>query len=114
MSDKASAFLSGVGSGGLMGYLPQVQAGVEGLLPNPTADVDAKLKAQGFNIKQPGYDYVKSRDQFANQINQQATQSPGYYAGGQLAGAIGYQHRLQVKHSGQCLDLQYKERKRLD
>jgi hypothetical protein len=82
------AALAGFGNGAAMGYLPQLQAAVGGLIPNPSADVDAKLKAQGFTIQQPEDTYLSRRDEAAGQIADYAKNSPGSYYGGMLGGAV--------------------------
>lgn len=45
-----------------LGHLPHLQAAIEQVLPKPTADIDAQLRAQGFSVPSDDRDYVTSRD----------------------------------------------------
>jgi hypothetical protein len=84
----AQAALEHFGNSASLGYLPQLQAGVEQALPDPSADVDSKLKAQGFKIDQKNPDYVSARDANIRRMNQEAADYPGASLAGTLAGAV--------------------------
>lgn len=82
------ASLGGFGQGALAGYLPQAQAAAGGLIPDPNADVDAKLKGQGFSIQQPEDTYINRRDDNIRRMEMEQKENPKSFLGGQLAGAI--------------------------
>ena len=69
-----------------MGYLPQIQAGIERLLPNPTEQADIELQKQG--ISQPSQDYIALRDENIRRQQQLLEQNPIAYGAGQLAGSV--------------------------
>jgi hypothetical protein len=72
----AHAGLEAFGNTATLGYLPHLQALAEKAMPNASADVDAKLAAQGFNIHQPDSTYIQSRDANAARMAQQAKDFP--------------------------------------
>lgn len=87
-AQSTQAAIEGFGQGVAMGYLPQLQA-IGGLLtPNPTKDVDEKLKAQGFTIDQPKDTYVSLRDENIARQEKFAKDNPYAYYGGQFAGTV--------------------------
>lgn len=86
-NDNAMPGLESIGNAISLGYLPQIQAFVEkNLMPNPTAEVDAQLKAQGFQI--PAQDYVNLRDENIARQEEQARLYPDKVLGGNILGAI--------------------------
>lgn len=87
-SKNAEAAVEGFGQQATMGYLPQLQAAVGGLIPNPGAKLDKELEAQGFKISQPDDSYVNRRDQMIARGEQLQEKAPAAYLGGQVAGAI--------------------------
>lgn len=87
-SKNAEAAVEGFGQQATMGYLPQLQAAVGGLIPNPSAKLDQQLQEQGFKISQPEDSYVNRRDQMIARGEQLQEKAPGAYLGGQVAGAI--------------------------
>lgn len=57
------AGLESFGNAATLGYLPHAQALIEKVMPNPNAEVDAKLRAQGFDVQNtPDKTYVEARD----------------------------------------------------
>lgn len=81
------AAVQGFGSFATAGYLPELTGAIGKLLPDPTADVDAKLKAQGTKISQSNFQGMTTDDSRAMQKNM-AADSPYSYYGGGAAGAI--------------------------
>jgi hypothetical protein len=82
------AAIQGFGQGALSGYLPELQAGVGKLIPNPTADVDEKLKSQGFSVPDSGPGGVSSLKEARQRDVGLAKESPGSYLAGGVGGAI--------------------------
>lgn len=82
--NPASAALEGAGQALTLGYLPQLQAGAERLIPSPTSDVDERLRQQGFKL--PEESYVKSRDEFISRGAGLQKENPYSYGAGMLAG----------------------------
>lgn len=70
------AALEHYGNTALGGHLPQFQAFVEKMLPNPTADVDAELEAQGFKIQGPDDSYVSLRDKNIERLKTEEKEHP--------------------------------------
>lgn len=85
---QAKAALQGFGQGAAAGYLPQLQAVAGGLLPNPTADIDKKLREQGFDVQNSPDTYLSRRDQFVKEQQELQKQYPKTYLGSQIGGAI--------------------------
>lgn len=85
-SRPGQAALEGFGETATLGYLPQIQAGIEKILPNPTADADAKLKAMGIDV--PEQSYVQMRDENIARQGQLAKQNPGASMAGKGAGIV--------------------------
>lgn len=83
------AFVEGGAQSALAGYLPEVQAAVGGLMPNPSAKVDAELRAKGTTINQPEDTYASRLAENRGRLQGFAENSPKSYYGGQIAGAIG-------------------------
>lgn len=82
------AALAGFGNAASFGYLPQLQAAAEKLTPDPSSGVDEKLKAQGFQIKQPSQDYVSLRDQNIDRLQGLQASNPKSYLAGGVAGTV--------------------------
>lgn len=80
--------LQGFGEGALAGYLPQAQSLLGALVPDPTAELDAKLKSEGFNVEQPKEDYLTRRDYFLEREQRLKEQAPGSFVAGLIPGAI--------------------------
>ncbi len=87
-TSATQAGIEGFGQGALMGYLPQAQAGVEMLTPNPSQDVDDDLRAQGFKISQPDDSYVNLRDQNVKRMALEGQEHPVAQAVGNVGGAV--------------------------
>jgi hypothetical protein len=77
------------GNTATLGYLPHIQALVEGMLPNPSADVDAELAKKGFKIEQPGQSYVERRDENIKRLEQERRAHPAASAVGDVLGIGG-------------------------
>lgn len=82
--NPAMAALEGFGQTATMGYLPQIQAAVEKILPNPTADADAKLKQLGIGV--PDDSYVSMRDQNIARQKRESQENPTAALVGKAAG----------------------------
>lgn len=76
----AQAGLESFGNTATLGYLPQLQALASKAMPNPTADLDEELRAQGFKISQQPSTYLGERD--ANLARQQMQQEQHPVASG--------------------------------
>lgn len=76
------------GKGASMGYLSNMQAGLESLIPSPTADLDASLKDQGFEVKQQPNTYTALRDQYNKNQESLSKSNPWISGGAELAGGI--------------------------
>jgi hypothetical protein len=87
LKDGGSAFLESAGNELAMGYLPQIQAGIEKIMPNPTRQVDEQLRAQGFEVPQEA-SYVQMRDENIKRQANQAQAHPEAAMGGMVAGAL--------------------------
>lgn len=85
------AAVQGFGQFATAGYLPELTSAAGKLmtkiLPDPSADIDARLRAQGTNIQQAPYQGVTTDESRALQKNL-ASQSPGSYYGGGALGAV--------------------------
>lgn len=80
------AALEGFGQSVSFGYLPQIQAGIESLLPSPTSEADLKLQQMG--IQQEPETYLSRRDENLRRQQQLQQEAPITYGAGQLAGGI--------------------------
>lgn len=100
-SQSGQAALEGFGQGVGMGYLPQLQAGVEGVRsfvdtgfakagvgPETPEMVNERLRDQGFVVEDPQDKYVSRRDINIKQQERLAESNPGPYYGGQVAGVL--------------------------
>ena len=87
-TSKGEALLTGAQQFLTAGHVPQIQGKIGEFLGNPSADVDAKLKAQGFTIDQPKSDYVTERDASIRSIDKIKSDRPGAYLAGQVGGAL--------------------------
>lgn len=72
----------------LLGYLPQVQAGIDSLLPDPGKEVDEQLRAQGFKIDQPRESYIENRDKIAKRLETERAEHPIASGLGTLGGIV--------------------------
>lgn len=70
------------------GYLPQLSAAASKLVPNPSADVDARLRAQGFKIQQPDQGYLSTRDETIARLANEGQEHPVASAIGTVGGTI--------------------------
>jgi hypothetical protein len=89
VSGAGQAALEHFGNAASMGYLPQLQAMAGKLMPNPNAEVDAKLAAQGFKVQQPQESYVDARDANIKRLAQQSAEHPYASGAGTVAGILG-------------------------
>lgn len=90
-TEKTSAGMAALehyGNTATMGYLPQLQAGVEKLLPNPTADVDAKLKEEGFYVPSNDRSYLEARDENIKRLADEKADHPIASGVGTAAGIV--------------------------
>lgn len=86
VAGAGQAALESFGNAATLGYLPQLQAAVGKLMPNPTADVDADLAAQGFKVSQPEQGYLELRDENLARQAQQKVDFPNATKAGTVAG----------------------------
>lgn len=86
--DATGAAIEGFGQGASMGYLAHLQALLGQLAPNPSADVDAKLKAEGFKLNQGDDSYLQMRDENLARQEALSKSNPYIYGGSQLAGIV--------------------------
>lgn len=90
-ADSTSAGMAALehfGNAASLGYLPQLQAAVSQLMPNPGAEVDAKLRAQGFNVPNSKPSYVSERDANIKRLETQAEEHPYAAGAGTVGGAL--------------------------
>lgn len=81
------AFLDAYANSALMGYLPQVEAGLSRMMPDPNAALDEQLRAEGFKVQQADESYLSERDKATQRLTRGAQQNPKASLGGTLAGA---------------------------
>jgi hypothetical protein len=84
--DRAQTQLESFGNTVSANYLPQLQAAHEMLMGDPNAEVDAKLKAEGFTLNQPESSYVNMRDENIARQQAQAQRNPYDAVAGTLGG----------------------------
>lgn len=86
------AAITGFGKGASMGYLPQIEAGldplIQGGLDIVMGDPQAAQKSRGFNIKKPESSYIQRRDAQAAAQKQMESEHPTASALGEAGGAI--------------------------
>lgn len=92
-SRKIEAGIEGFGTAATLGYLPQIQAGVEkgvdylsSFIPGTSANTDKQLREQGFQVESPSY--IQMRDENLRRQQELQQQNPISYGAGQLAGGI--------------------------
>jgi len=78
------AFIQGLGKEATLGYLPEIQAGAQRMLPNPTAEADLKLKALGIEAPQENL-----TQQFRARQEQLQKENPVAFGAGQAVGIGG-------------------------
>lgn len=88
LGDRGQAALESFGNVATLGYLPQIQAGIEGLLPDPGAAQKAEMETQGFRIQEKPQDYITRRDINIRRQKAQAEEFPVESIGGGLLGAV--------------------------
>lgn len=86
LMDRAQTQLESFGNTISGGYLPHLQALHEKIMPNPTAEVDAQLEADGFKLPQRGY--VEMRDENIMRQEAQAQRNPYDSVAGTVGGAV--------------------------
>lgn len=84
----AETALGAFGNAAALGYLPQIEAAVEGLLPDPTAGADEALRSKGITIQQERPGYIERRDQSAARLKEQAAENPKAALAGTVAGVL--------------------------
>ena len=82
------AAVTGFGQAATLGFLPQIQAAVGQVLPDPSAGVDEELAAQGFTIEQDPETYTQARDAFIRRNQKLAEENLAASAAGQVGGAV--------------------------
>lgn len=87
-SDGAQAAIEHFGNAASLGYAPQLQAVVSKLMPDPNAELDEKMKAQGFKIDQKQPTYTQDRDSNIRRMQQQESDYPIASGVGSVAGSI--------------------------
>tara|TARA_R100001086_G_scaffold200856_1_gene117057 strand:+ start:5119 stop:6975 length:1857 start_codon:yes stop_codon:yes gene_type:complete len=90
-SDVAGAARAGLDSfadAATLGYLPHLQAAADWLVPDPNADLDEKLREQGFNVQTNDPSYVERRDRNARRLERQSEEHPVASAIGTGAGIV--------------------------
>jgi hypothetical protein len=88
VADSAQAGLEHFGNAASMGYMPQIQGFVSQLMPDPSAEVDAKLREQGFKIDQKSPTYISERDAYIKHLEQQEKDHPIASTVGTVGGAL--------------------------
>lgn len=83
---EAAAYAGAAGNEIGFGYLPQIQARFEQLLPDATGDVDAQLRAEGFQLPERGY--VQMRDENIKSAEALAAQYPEQDMAGKVSGIL--------------------------
>ncbi len=90
------AALEHFGNAASLGYLPQLQSLASKLTPDPGAETDAKLEAQGFKINQQKPTYLSERDANIKRLQQESQEHPV----ASLAGAVGGSLATGIAASG--------------
>lgn len=85
---KGEAGLQGFGQAATMGYLPQLQAAVGGLIPDPNKGLDEELAKKGFKVEQSKDNYLARRDSALMRDQALKEENPGSYLAGQVGGVI--------------------------
>lgn len=75
-TNAAQAGLEHYGNEALLGHLPQVQAFIGSVMGDPNAELDEKLRNEGFKIEQPENSYVAQRDQNLARLAQMEEEHP--------------------------------------
>lgn len=88
VAETAEAAIEGFGQGATLGFLPQIQAAVAQIVPDPTKTIDEQLEAQGFNIQEDKDSFVAARDAFIERSQKLEEQSPIASTIGKVGGAI--------------------------
>lgn len=84
----AESMLQGFGEQASFGYLPQLQGMAETMIPSPTKDVDARLRAEGFKLPQEP-NYVQARDAAIAREESLKEAAPESFVAGSIGGALG-------------------------
>lgn len=72
-----------------LGYLPQLEGLAAKMTPNPNADLDEKLRNEGFKIIQDEPDYLSARDSALERLAKQSEEHPIASKIGMGAGILG-------------------------
>lgn len=86
---EAQATLEHFGNEVTSGHLPQIQAAVSQLLPDPTAGTKRKLAEQGITVQEAPSGYAASRDANMRRLAEQERESPIASSIGKLGGLAG-------------------------
>lgn len=84
---QTEAFIEGLGKEATLGYLPQLQAVVGKLIPDPSAKINKKLREQGFDLPDEET-YAQLRDQYIKRSQWLEQKAPGSFTVGRVTGAI--------------------------
>lgn len=76
------------GNTALLGYLPHIQAGVSKLMPDPNADVDEKLRSEGFKVPENEESYLELRDENLKRLEDEKKAHPVASGTGTVAGIV--------------------------
>lgn len=88
ISGAAQAGLEHFGNAASFGYMPQIQGIASQIAPDPNADLDAKLRAQGFKVEVNKPTYVQDRDAYIKHLQDQEKEHPLASAAGTVGGAL--------------------------
>lgn len=88
IKDRGMAGLESFGNMATMGYLPQIQAGVEKMLPDPNRKLKTEMEAQGFKSDEKPRTYVMMRDANIERMKRAEEKYPKTTMAAGLAGGI--------------------------
>lgn len=87
-SKAGQAALEHFANAATLGYLPQIQALSDYITPDPNADLDQRLKAEGFSIDEGDKGYIASRDRNLKRLAKQEQENPLSSLAGTGAGIL--------------------------
>jgi len=88
IGEAAQAGLEHFGNAAALGYMPQIQGFVSKVMPDPNADLDKKLKEQGFTVSPQEKTYAQERDAYAKRLQDQESNHPVASAVGTIGGSL--------------------------
>lgn len=87
-SPTLEAAIEGFGQAATLGFLPQIQAVVSRIVPDPTKTIDQQLEEQGFKIEDDKDTYLAARDAFLARSRRLEQQAPTAAKAGEITGAL--------------------------